>query len=69
MLLPTHPVAIILGNEQVGVSEALMEYCDDVVRIPGTGWIESLNVAQATAVLLGEVWRNHGGSLASKSII
>ena len=67
--MPTHPVAIIVGNEQVGVNEVLMEYCDDAVRVPSTGWIESLNVAQATAVILGEVWRNHGGPLGSKNIL
>ena len=29
--------------------------------IPGTGAVESLNVAAATAVFLGEWWRQHHG--------
>ena len=31
----------------------------EVVRIPGTGKLDSLNVACACAVLLSEYWRTH----------
>ncbi len=46
------PVALVLGNEEVGVSVAAAEACRRRVRILGNGPIQSLNVAQAAAVLL-----------------
>lgn len=49
--------AFILGAERDGVSAPLKARADRVVKIPGTGQIESLNVASATAVILSERWR------------
>jgi RNA methyltransferase, TrmH family len=46
------PVALILGDEESGVAPATLALCDAVVTIPGSGKIQSLNVAAATAVLL-----------------
>ncbi len=46
------PVALVLGNEERGVSQEVLEACDGRVRIPGSGRVQSLNVAQAAAVLL-----------------
>lgn len=50
-------VVVMLGNEGAGVSRPLRALADAVVRIPGTGAVESLNVAVACGVVLGEVWR------------
>jgi TrmH RNA methyltransferase len=50
-------VVVVLGNEGAGVSRTLRGLADVVVRIPGTGAVESLNVAVACGVVLGEVWR------------
>jgi TrmH RNA methyltransferase len=44
----------VLGAEGEGMSPALAEACDQRVSIPGSGKVESLNVAAATAVLLSE---------------
>lgn len=41
-----------MGNEARGLSEAEMEACDHLVRIPMTGGAESLNVASAAAMCL-----------------
>ncbi len=51
------PCAIILGNEEHGISEAVKKSCDVLVKIPGTAGegIESLNVAQAASVILYEI--------------
>ncbi len=49
--------AFILGAERDGVSAPLKARADRVVKIPGTGQIESLNVASAAAVILAERWR------------
>jgi RNA methyltransferase, TrmH family len=46
------PVALILGNEESGVDPATLALCDTVVTIPGSGQMQSLNVAAAAAVFL-----------------
>ncbi|MBU6498233.1 MAG: RNA methyltransferase [Rhodospirillales bacterium] len=49
------PVALVLGNEETGVSPAVLAACRREVRIAGSGRVQSLNVAQAAAVLLHEL--------------
>ncbi len=49
------PVALVLGNEEHGVSAPVLEACRRQVRILGSGRIQSLNVAQAAAVLLADL--------------
>ncbi len=46
------PVALVLGNEENGISPEVAEACRRQVRIVGRGQVQSLNVAQAAAVLL-----------------
>ena len=48
---------LLLGSEADGLSKELADAADIVVSIPGTGWVESLNVACATAVLMAEFRR------------
>ncbi len=48
-------VMLVLGNEERGLSAAVQAECDHLVRIPGSGQIESLNVAQAAALFLYEL--------------
>ncbi|TPG46953.1 RNA methyltransferase [Roseomonas nepalensis] len=45
-------VALVLGNEEAGVSEAVAAACDARVTLPGSGRVESLNVSVAAAVLI-----------------
>ncbi|HST45473.1 MAG TPA: TrmH family RNA methyltransferase [Luteimonas sp.] len=54
-VLPTRLV-LVLGAEGEGMSPALAGACDLRLSIPGSGRVESLNVAAATAVLLAQ-WR------------
>lgn len=54
-------VVVVVGNEAEGVSKPLLAAADVVVTIPGTGMVESLNVAVACGVVLGEVWRRGAG--------
>src|SRR5690606_16721928 len=42
----------VLGAEAEGMDRTLVEACDLRLSIPGSGAVESLNVAAATAVLL-----------------
>jgi TrmH RNA methyltransferase len=46
------PLALILGNEEKGLSRATLALCDEIVRIEGKGRVQSLNVAAAAAILL-----------------
>ena len=46
------PLALVLGAEEGGVSAPVEAACRRAVRIPGSGRVQSLNVAQAAAVLL-----------------
>ncbi|KFN49337.1 TrmH family RNA methyltransferase [Arenimonas composti] len=52
---------LVLGAEQTGVDPALAAATALRLGIPGTGAVESLNVAAATAVLVGEWWRQRHG--------
>ena len=56
--LPPRTV-IVLGAADEGMPPALASAADLTLRIPGSGRVESLNVAAATAVLLGDLWRRH----------
>jgi TrmH RNA methyltransferase len=49
-------VIYVIGSEGEGMDRELAAACDLQLSIPGTGAVESLNVAAATAVLLS-VWR------------
>jgi TrmH RNA methyltransferase len=46
------PTALVMGHEEHGVSGDVLALCRRRIRIPGAGTVQSLNVAQATAVLL-----------------
>jgi len=46
----------VMGAEGEGMDDALAKACDLQLSIPGTGAVESLNVAAATAVFLAQ-WR------------
>lgn len=51
------PLALVVGNEGEGVSEAWQEAADLSVSIAMAGSVESLNVASAAAILLYEIDR------------
>ena len=48
------PIAVIMGSEEKGVSEAYLKLCDEVVKIPMFGETQSLNVSVATGIVLFE---------------
>ena len=56
--LPARTV-FVLGAESEGMQRALVDVCTLRVNIPGTGKVESLNIANAVGVLLSEHWRRH----------
>ncbi len=53
----TSPLTIAVGTEQLGLSKKWMDQADLHVKIPMHGIADSLNVAQATTLLLYEALR------------
>ena len=51
------PIALIMGSEEKGISNALLKYSDKLVTIPMKGKIESLNVSVAAGIISYEVVR------------
>jgi len=45
-------IVLVLGNEETGLPKDVKDRCSHLLRIPGTGNIESLNVSQAAALFL-----------------
>lgn len=56
------PVVLVLGSEGRGLGRTVRRRCHSVVRIPGSGGMESLNVAVAAGVLLAEIGRRRQAS-------
>ncbi len=51
------PVALLLGSEEDGISEAYLKLADAAVKIPMSGQVASLNVSVAASISLYEVVR------------
>jgi len=53
----TFPLVLVLGGEDKGVRPLVSKRCDASVFIPMPGMFDSLNVAQAGAIVLGQMAR------------
>jgi 23S rRNA (guanosine2251-2'-O)-methyltransferase len=49
--------AVVLGNEGEGIRKNILKLCDELIKIPIMGKIESLNVSVSAGVILYEVLR------------
>jgi len=49
-------IALVLGNEETGLPQNVKDQCSYLLRIPGTGNIDSLNVSQAAALFLHAIF-------------
>ena len=52
--------AIIMGSEGKGLSKSIVALCDELIKIPLLGKIESLNVSVACGTILYEIVRQKG---------
>ncbi|MEM9338672.1 MAG: 23S rRNA (guanosine(2251)-2'-O)-methyltransferase RlmB [Bacteroidota bacterium] len=51
------PIAIVMGSEEHGISNEVMNLADEIVQIPMTGEVASLNVSTASGIILYEATR------------
>lgn len=51
---------ILMGNEQAGLPQWAEAACDTLCLIPMRGGADSLNLAQASAIMIYEAWRQRG---------
>jgi len=49
---PPAKIALLIGEEVHGITEELLEQCDDIIEIPMVGKKESFNVSVATGIAL-----------------
>ncbi len=56
------PMALVLGNESIGLSEFWQEQADIRVSIPIQGLADSLNLSSATAICIYEILRQNSTS-------
>ena len=54
------PLAIVMGSEEKGISPSILRVCDELVKIPVLGEIESLNVSVACSIMVYEAVRQRG---------
>ncbi|QSE76548.1 23S rRNA (guanosine(2251)-2'-O)-methyltransferase RlmB [Lactococcus taiwanensis] len=51
-------VALIIGNEGHGIGQNLKKQVDEMVTIPMTGHVQSLNASVAASILMYEIFKN-----------
>jgi TrmH family RNA methyltransferase len=54
------PLALVVGNENEGIREEILELCTNLVKIPMAPGQSSLNVAVATGIILYELACHRG---------
>ena len=59
--LATEPVVVVVGSEGKGLSRLVAETCDQIVAIPMSSSVESLNAGVAAGVALYEIARRRRG--------
>lgn len=56
------PTLLIMGNEEVGISNDLLRLCDVKARLPIAGEVASLNVSVAAGVMMYEAYEQRSNS-------
>ena len=53
---PNKIIALIFGNEVFGVSEEVINLCDECIEIPQFGTKHSLNISVSAGIVIWEIW-------------
>ena len=54
---PNKKIALIFGNEVFGVSEEVINLCDECIEIPQFGTKHSLNISVSAGIVIWEIWK------------
>lgn len=49
------PLALVVGNETLGIDPEVLSNCDESIYLPQLGWKSSLNVGVATSIALYQI--------------
>ncbi len=49
------PLALVIGNEALGIDSEVLETCDAAIYLPQLGWKSSLNVGVASSIALYQI--------------
>ncbi|MFH1941396.1 MAG: RNA methyltransferase [bacterium] len=63
------PLALVLGNEALGVSREVLDLADEIVEIPMLGYKNSVNVAVAFGIAVYEIQRQLWRDISKESWI
>jgi TrmH RNA methyltransferase len=63
------PIALVLGNEETGLTPQTLAACEVVVTIPGSGKVQSLNVSATAAILIHTLAGRRGESCAPRKTL
>ena len=55
-IIPNKSIAIVLGHEVDGVSQKVINQCDETIEIPQFGTKHSLNISVSTGIVIWELW-------------
>jgi len=61
------PVGLVFGGEGTGIRPGVLQHCDERIRIPMKGHVQSLNVSASAAVVLFETVRQRSLSGLKKA--
>ena len=54
---PNKKISLIFGNEVFGVSEEVINLCDECIEIPQFGTKHSLNISVSLGIVVWELWK------------
>jgi len=55
--LNKNPIAIVFGHEINGVSQSVLNLCDESIEIPQFGTKHSLNISVSLGIVVWELWK------------
>ena len=51
----SHPICVVMGNEDQGISNEMRELADETFTLPMSGFAESFNLSAATSITLAHM--------------